>query len=211
MLLAGPTPALLARAAWPLRAPRARHGAVKRRLPWPRCVVQRPESRYAGRLLMPGPDGRPSTRFVGAAGAPRLAAVGLHHRLCVDWRWSRAAGGRRGARRHRHATTTGTAVSRSSGSRLARTQPCARAATFGSWTSRSLPTICPVCVARVVVNEGTLLRARRRQVARSHAGGLICARHDLVLGRLPRCTRLSRGRSTSANRGGGAASEAPGR
>ncbi len=34
---------------------------------------------------MPGPDGRPTTSFVGAAGRLGLAAVGgLHHRLCVD-------------------------------------------------------------------------------------------------------------------------------
>lgn len=68
VLLAGPTPALLARATWPLRAPRAAM------VLWQAIALAAVLSSFsagiaiASRLLMPGPDGRPTTSFVGAAG-----------------------------------------------------------------------------------------------------------------------------------------------
>ncbi|AIH63757.1 Zn-dependent protease with chaperone function, partial [Mycobacterium tuberculosis] len=70
VLLAGPTPALLARATWPLRAPRAAM------VLWQAIALAAVLSSFsagiaiASRLLMPGPDGRPTTSFVGAAGRP---------------------------------------------------------------------------------------------------------------------------------------------
>ncbi|CMR19135.1 putative transmembrane protein [Mycobacterium tuberculosis] len=64
VLLAGPTPALLARATWPLRAPRAAM------VLWQAIALAAVLSSFsagiaiASRLLMPGPDGRPTTSFV---------------------------------------------------------------------------------------------------------------------------------------------------
>ncbi|MGH3635144.1 MAG: M56 family metallopeptidase [Mycobacterium sp.] len=68
VLLVGPIPALLARATWPLRAPRA---VV---VLWQAIAVAAVLSAFsagiaiASRLLMPGPDGRPTASIVGDVG-----------------------------------------------------------------------------------------------------------------------------------------------
>lgn len=68
VLLTGPVPALLARAAWPLRAPRA---AL---VLWQAIAIAAVLSAFSGgiaiatRLLMPGPDGRPTTTILGDVG-----------------------------------------------------------------------------------------------------------------------------------------------
>ncbi|KAA1432373.1 M56 family metallopeptidase [Mycolicibacter arupensis] len=66
LLLVGPVPALLARAEWPLRAPRA---AV---VLWQAIAIAAVLSAFsaglatASRLLMPGPDGRPTSTILGS-------------------------------------------------------------------------------------------------------------------------------------------------
>lgn len=66
LLLVGPIPALLARADWPLRAPRA--AAVL----WQAIAIAAVLSVFsaglatASRLLMPGPDGRPTSTILGS-------------------------------------------------------------------------------------------------------------------------------------------------
>ena len=68
VLLVGPAPALLARASWPLRAPRAAM------VLWQAIAVAAVLSAFsagiaiATRILMPGPDGRPTASVIGAAG-----------------------------------------------------------------------------------------------------------------------------------------------
>src|SRR5947199_282986 len=68
VLLVGPAPALLARATWPLRAPRAAM------VLWQAVALAAVLSAFsagiaiASRLLMPGPDGRPTASIIGAAG-----------------------------------------------------------------------------------------------------------------------------------------------
>ncbi|MEO8814572.1 MAG: M56 family metallopeptidase [Mycobacterium sp.] len=68
VLLVGPVPAVLAQSSWPLRAPRA---AV---VLWQAVAIAAVLSVFsagiaiASRLLMPGPDGRPTTTIVGDIG-----------------------------------------------------------------------------------------------------------------------------------------------
>ena len=68
VLLVGPVPAVLARATWPLRAPRAAM------VLWQAIAVAAVLSAFsagiaiASRLLMPGPDGRPTAGIVGDVG-----------------------------------------------------------------------------------------------------------------------------------------------
>src|ERR1700722_20998992 len=68
VLLIGPAPALLARASWPLRAPRAAM------VLWQAIALAAVLSAFsagiaiATRLLMPGPDGRPTASVIGAVG-----------------------------------------------------------------------------------------------------------------------------------------------
>ena len=68
VLLIGPAPALLARASWPLRAPRAAM------VLWQAIALAAVLSAFsagiaiATRLLMPGPDGHPTASIIGAAG-----------------------------------------------------------------------------------------------------------------------------------------------
>lgn len=68
VLLVGPVPALLARATWPLRAPRAAM------VLWQAIAVAAVLSAFsagiaiASRLLMPGPDGRPTASILGDIG-----------------------------------------------------------------------------------------------------------------------------------------------
>ncbi|MDQ2629141.1 MAG: M56 family peptidase, partial [Actinomycetota bacterium] len=66
LLLVGPVPVLLARADWPLRAPRA---AV---VLWQAIAIAAVLSAFSAgvatssRLLMPGPDGRPTSTILGS-------------------------------------------------------------------------------------------------------------------------------------------------
>src|ERR1700744_1078052 len=68
VLLVVPIPALLARATWPLRAPRAAM------VLWQAVALAAVLSAFsagiaiATRVLMPGPDGRPTASIIGAAG-----------------------------------------------------------------------------------------------------------------------------------------------
>src|SRR6202021_1209439 len=67
VMLVGPVPALLSRAKWPLRAPRAAM------VLWQAVALAAVLSAFsagiaiASRLLVPGPDGRPTASVVGAA------------------------------------------------------------------------------------------------------------------------------------------------
>src|SRR5271169_5804036 len=66
VMLVGPVPALLSRAKWPLRAPRAAM------VLWQAIAVAAVLSAFSAgiaiRLLLPGPDGRPTATPVGAIG-----------------------------------------------------------------------------------------------------------------------------------------------
>jgi len=76
VLLVGPAPALLARATWPLRAPRAAM------VLWQAIALAAVLSAFsagiaiATRLFMPGPDGRPTASIIGAAGRLDFTVIG---------------------------------------------------------------------------------------------------------------------------------------
>ena len=188
VLLLGPVPALLARAKWPLRAPRA---AV---VLWQSIAAAALLSTFsvgiaiASRLLMPGPDGRPTASLfgdIGRLGWPlwtlymatlaltamvgvRLAAAVLQ--VMVSTRRRRA--------RHRtlvdllDVTGDGPAVTdqRTTGLRiLAVKQPLAYC--------------LPGVRSRVVLTAGVLetLRANEVTAVLGHERAHLRARHDLVL------------------------------
>ncbi|MXI68807.1 M56 family peptidase [Mycobacterium tuberculosis] len=162
VLLAGPTPALLARATWPLRAPRAAM------VLWQAIALAAVLSSFsagiaiASRLLMPGPDGRPTTSFVGAAGRlgwPLWAAyitvfaltvlVGARLAVAVV----RVATATRRRRAHHRMVVDLVGV----GHNGALAQPCARARDLRVLdVAQPLAYCLPGVRSRVVVSEGTL-------------------------------------------------------
>ncbi|MBV9088784.1 MAG: M56 family metallopeptidase [Mycobacteriaceae bacterium] len=187
LLLVGPIPTLLARATWPMRAPRA---AV---VLWQSIALAAVLSAFsagiaiASRLLVPGPDGRPTataTSEIAVLGWPLwLAAVGVFAvtvligaRLAVAVLQVAIATRRRRAH-HRMlvdllASTGdgGTAWPRASGLRI-----------LG--VSEPLAYCLPGVRSRVVVSEGTLKTLQRNEIAAilRHERAHLRARHDLVL------------------------------
>jgi Zn-dependent protease with chaperone function len=187
LLLVGPVPALLARAAWPLRAPRA---AV---VLWQSIALAAVLSAFsagiaiASRLLVPGPDGRPTatiTSEIAVLGWPLwLAYVGVFGvtlligaRLAIAVLQVAIATRRRRAH-HRMLVdllgSTGegvTACPRASGLRILD-------------VSEPLAYCLPGVRSRVVVSEGTLKTLARNEITAilRHEQAHLRARHDLVL------------------------------
>jgi Zn-dependent protease with chaperone function len=191
VLLIGPAPALLARASWPMRAPRAAM------VLWQAVAVAAVLSAFsagiaiATRILMPGPDGRPTTSVLGAAerlGWPLWTAymtafaltvlVGVRLVVAV----LRVAIANRRRRAHHRMVVDLVGV----GHDAARAQPCTRT---HSRDLRVLDVAEPIayCLpgvrSRVVVSEGTLTQLNNDEVSAilTHERAHLRARHDLVL------------------------------
>jgi Zn-dependent protease with chaperone function len=189
VLLAGPTPALLARATWPLRAPRAAM------VLWQAIALAAVLSTFsagiaiASRLLMPGPDGRPTAGILDAEvrlGWPLWAAylavfaltllVGA--RLIVAVVRGAIATRRRRARHRMVVDLVGV------GHDAALAQPCARTRDLRVLdVAQPLAYCLPGVRSRVVVSEGTLSTLADSEVTAilSHERAHLRARHDLVL------------------------------
>lgn len=189
VLLVGPVPALLARASWPLRAPRAAM------VLWQAIALAAVLSAFsagiaiATRLLMPGPDGRPTASIVGAAGRlgwPLWAAyisvfaltvlVGARLMVAVV----RVAIVNR--RRRAHHRMVVDLVGHGHDGALPR--PCARTRDLRVLdVPQPLAYCLPGVRSRVVVSEGALSALADAEVAAilSHERAHLRARHDLVL------------------------------
>ncbi|BCO35925.1 Zn-dependent protease with chaperone function [Mycobacterium heckeshornense] len=188
-LLVGPVPALLARADWPLRAPRATV------VLWQAIALAAVLSAFsagiaiASRLLMPGADGRPTASVVGGIGrlgwplwmlyvgvfaltilvGARLAVAVL--RVAIDTRRRRA--------HHRMLVdllgVAGHGVSAQVGTRARDLRILG--------VAQPLAYCLPGVRSRVVLSEGTLAALTDAEVAAilSHERAHLRARHDLVL------------------------------
>jgi Zn-dependent protease with chaperone function len=189
VLLAGPTPALLARATWPLRAPRAAM------VLWQAIALAAVLSSFsagiaiASRLLMPGPDGRPTAGILDAEvrlGWPLWAAylavfaltvlVGARLTVAVV----RGAIATRRRRAHHRMVVDLVGVGRDT----ALVQPCTRTRDLRVLdVAQPLAYCLPGVRSRVVVSEGTLSTLADSEVAAilSHERAHLRARHDLVL------------------------------
>ena len=189
VLLAGPAPAMLARATWPLRAPRAAM------VLWQAIALAAVLSAFsagiaiATRLLMPGPDGRPTASVIDAAG--RLgwplwtAYVGVFAlTLLVGARLmvavARVAVANRRRRAHHRMVVDLVGV----GHEAALCQPCIRTRDLRILdVAQPLAYCLPGVRSRVVVSEGTLNTLADDEVAAilTHERAHLRARHDLVL------------------------------
>jgi bla regulator protein blaR1 len=189
VLLAGPTPALLARASWPLRAPRAAM------VLWQAIALAAVLSTFsagiaiASRLLMPGPDGRPTAGILDAEvrlgwslWAAYLAVFALTvlvgARLIVAVVRGAIATRRRRARHRMVVDLVGV------GHDAALAQPCARTRDLRVLdVAQPLAYCLPGVRSRVVVSEGTLSTLADSEVLAilSHERAHLRARHDLVL------------------------------
>lgn len=189
MLLAGPAPALLARATWPLRAPRA---AL---VLWQAVALAAVLSAFsagiaiASRLLVPGPDGRPTASIVGAVGrlgwSLWLAYVGVFAlTLLVGVRLMVAVVKGAVATRRRRAHHRMVVDLVGMGHDAALAQPCASARDLRVLdVAEPLAYCLPGVRSRVVVSEGTLTALDDPEVAAilTHERAHLRARHDLVL------------------------------
>ncbi|CDO88794.1 Zn-dependent protease with chaperone function [Mycobacterium triplex] len=189
VLLIGPTPALLARASWPLRAPRAAM------VLWQAIAVAAVLSAFsagiaiATRILMPGPDGRPTASIVGAAGrlgwplwTAYIAAFALTVLVGVRLVVAvlRVAIANRRRRAHHRMVVDLVGV----GHDAALAQPCARARDLRVLdVAEPLAYCLPGVRSRVVVSEGTLTTLNNDEVSAilTHERAHLRARHDLVL------------------------------
>ncbi|MCA2266214.1 Zn-dependent protease with chaperone function [Mycobacterium marseillense] len=189
VLLTGPVPALLARARWPLRAPRAAM------VLWQAVALAAVLSAFsagiaiATRLLMPGPDGRPTTSILGAAdrlGWPLWAAyigvfaltVLVGARLVVAV--ARVGIANRKRRAHHRMVVDLVGV----GHGTALSQSCTRTRDLRVLdVPQPLAYCLPGVRSRVVVSEGTLSTLADAEVAAilTHERAHLRARHDLVL------------------------------
>lgn len=185
LLLVGPVPAMLARASWPMRAPRA---AV---VLWQSIALAAVLSAFsagiaiASRLFAPGPDGRPTamiTREIKALGWPLwiLYVVVFALTLLVGVRLAVAVievaiATRRRRAHHRMLVdllgrSHDPAVTRSNSLRILD-------------VAQPLAYCLPGVRSRVVVSEGTLTALSDPEIAAilSHERAHLRARHDLVL------------------------------
>ncbi|WP_025737102.1 M56 family metallopeptidase [Mycobacterium genavense] len=189
VLLIGPTPALLARASWPLRTPRAAMAL------WQAVAVAAVLSAFsagiaiATRILMPGPDGRPTASIVGAAGrlgwplwTAYIAAFALTVLVGVRLAVAvlRVAIANRRRRAHHRMVVDLVGV----GHDAALAQPCARTRDLRVLdVAEPLAYCLPGVRSRVVVSEGTLTTLNNDEVSAilTHERAHLRARHDLVL------------------------------
>lgn len=189
VLLAGPVPALLARASWPLRAPRAAM------VLWQAIALAAVLSAFsagiaiATRVLMPGPDGRPTASVIGAEGrlgwplwtiymAVFALTVLIGARLMIAL--LRVAIANRRRRAHHRMVVDLVDV----GHDAALAQPGARTRDLRVLdVAQPLAYCLPGVRSRVVVSEGTLTTLDDAEVAAilSHERAHLRARHDLVL------------------------------
>jgi Zn-dependent protease with chaperone function len=189
VLLAGPAPAVLARASWPLRAPRAAM------VLWQSIALAAVLSAFsagiaiATRVLMPGPDGRPTASVIGAAGrlgwplwTTYIAVFALT--VLVGVRLVTAVLGVAIANRRRRAHHRMVVDLVGVGHDAALAQPCAHARDLRVLdVPQPLAYCLPGVRSRVVVSEGTLKALDDAEVAAilSHERAHLRARHDLVL------------------------------
>jgi bla regulator protein blaR1 len=189
VLLVGPIPALLARAKWPLRAPRAAM------VLWQAIAVAAVLSAFsagiaiASRLFVPGPDGRPTATLVGAIGrlgwplwALDVAVLALTllvgARLAIAVIRVAIATRRRRAHHRMLVDLLGVAPDGVSG------RACARGRDLRILeVAQPLAYCLPGVRSRVVVSEGTLDSLTETEVSAilSHERAHLRARHDLVL------------------------------
>ncbi|OBA82824.1 Zn-dependent protease with chaperone function [Mycobacterium sp. 1164966.3] len=189
VLLVGPIPALIARSKWPLRAPRAAM------VLWQAVALAAVLSAFsagiaiATRLLMPGPDGRPTAGILDAEGRlgwPLWAAyiavfaltvlVGARLMVAVV----RVAIATRRRRAHHRMVVDLVGV----GHDAALPQPCTRTRDLRVLdVSQPLAYCLPGVRSRVVVTEGALNTLNNAEVAAilTHERAHLRARHDLVL------------------------------
>lgn len=179
LVLSGPVPAMLARASWPHRAPRA---AI---VLWQAIALAAVLSAFSAgitialRLFAPGPDGRPTTtitREIDALGWPLWTAyvvvfaltLVVGARLAVSVLQVAIATRRR--RAHHRMVVDLVGRSRKSGLRILD-------------VDQPLAYCLPGVRSRVVVSEGTLTRLAHNEIAAilSHERAHLRARHDLVL------------------------------
>ncbi|MGF2945847.1 M56 family metallopeptidase [Mycobacterium sp. Lab-001] len=189
VVLVGPAPAVLARATWPLRAPRATM------VLWQAIALAAVLSTFsagitiASWLLMPGPDGRPTVGVVEAAakmGWPLWMACVATFALTV------LVGGRltvavvrvvianRRRRAHHRMVVDLVGVDHDA----VRVQPCARTRDLRVLgVAQPLAYCLPGVRSRVVVSEGALTALTGDEVAAvlTHERAHLRARHDLVL------------------------------
>ncbi|OBF89471.1 Zn-dependent protease with chaperone function [Mycobacterium sp. 852002-51163_SCH5372311] len=189
VLLVGPIPALVARSKWPLRAPRAAM------VLWQAIALAAVLSAFsagiaiATRLLMPGPDGRPTAGILDAEGRlgwPLWAAyiavfaltvlVGARLMVAVV----RVAIATRRRRAHHRMVVDLVGV----GHDAALPQPCTRTRDLRVLDiSQPLAYCLPGVRSRVVVTEGALNTLNNAEVSAilTHERAHLRARHDLVL------------------------------
>ncbi|OMC07725.1 MULTISPECIES: M56 family metallopeptidase [unclassified Mycobacterium] len=189
VLLVGPAPALLARATWPLRAPRAAM------VLWQAIALAAVLSAFsagiaiATRVLMPGPDGRPTASVIGAEGrlgwplwtayiAVFALTVLVGVRLMISM--ARVAIANRRRRAHHRMVVDLVGV----GHDAALAEACAWARDLRVLdVPQPLAYCLPGVRSRVVVSEGTLNTLADTEVAAilTHERAHLRARHDLVL------------------------------
>lgn len=188
-LMVGPAPTVLARATWPLRAPRAAMTL------WQAVALAAVLSTFsagiaiASRLLMPGPDGRPTTGIIEAEsklGWPLWTAcvaafaltvlVGVRLTVAVV----RVVIANRRRRAHHRMVVDLVGVDHDT----AHLQPCARTRDLRVLgVAQPLAYCLPGMRSRVVVSEGALAALTGDEVAAvlTHERAHLRARHDLVL------------------------------
>jgi bla regulator protein blaR1 len=189
VLLVGPVPALLARAQWPLRAPRAAM------VLWQAIAVAAVLSAFsagiaiASRLFVPGPDGRPTATLagdIGRLGWPLWAldvavftlTLLIGTRLAIAVIRVAIATRRRRAHHRMLVDLLGVAPDE------AAARSCARGRDLRILeVAQPLAYCLPGVRSRVVVSEGTLDSLTETEVAAilSHERAHLRARHDLVL------------------------------
>ena len=189
LVLSGPVPAMLARASWPMRAPRA---AI---VLWQSIALAAVLSAFsagiaiASRLFEPGPDGRPTatvTSEIDALGWPLWGAYVLVFTitLVIGARLLTAVlqvaiATRRRRAHHRMMVDL---LDTSHGSTPP--QVCARASGLRILDVKQPLAYClPGVRSRVVVSDGTLKTLSEREISAilSHERAHLRARHDLVL------------------------------
>jgi Zn-dependent protease with chaperone function len=189
VLLVGPVPALLARATWPLRAPRAAM------VLWQAVALAAVLSAFsagiaiATRVLMPGSDGRPTASIIGAEGrlgwplwtaylAVFALTVLVGARLVISV--VRLAIANRRRRAHHRMVVDLVGLGRDD----ALAQPCTWTRDLRVLDVREPLAYClPGVRSRVVVSEGTLTTLADAEVTAilTHERAHLRARHDLVL------------------------------
>lgn len=190
LTLCGPVPELLARASWPLRAPRA---AV---VLWQSIAVAAVLSAFsagvaiASRLFVPGPNGRPTATitseidvlgwplwlvYVGALGLTVLVGARLIVSILAV-----AIGTRRRRARHRMLVDL---VASDSASDSAKECPRASGLRILHVAEPLAYCLPGVRSSRVVLSEGALKKLERNEIAAilRHEQAHLRARHDLVL------------------------------